>query len=297
MFTCKRASHHNGVHFFDISTSKSAPRAPCFAAFYFKLCFAPPRRALFYISTSKRSKSAPRPTCFATLHFKMRFAPQRRALFRHFNFKKIQKILRGRCASQLFASTCASRHNGVQFFISHLASWLCTRCLSEPAFRPSVFCLFRGFPTFSRTCIFSLRIFSISYLLPSDFIHIRVSSWLCSCICSYCRKFSSQTSFDNNQITLLLPCESCSGQVIVHQLLSKCFGYCSLPISGNLPETYGLIKSLKFPLNCVSQLSSGSRPSTGLSLSLAAVLAKSQPTHISSAVPQGVAQQKTGRTP
>ena len=32
---------------------------------------------------------------------------------------------------------CASRHNGVQFFISHLASWLRARRFSEPTFRPS----------------------------------------------------------------------------------------------------------------------------------------------------------------
>ena len=32
---------------------------------------------------------------------------------------------------------CASRHNGVQFFTSHLASWLRTRRFSEPTFRPS----------------------------------------------------------------------------------------------------------------------------------------------------------------
>jgi len=32
---------------------------------------------------------------------------------------------------------CASRHNGVQFFISHLAGWLRTRRFSEPTFRPS----------------------------------------------------------------------------------------------------------------------------------------------------------------
>jgi hypothetical protein len=31
----------------------------------------------------------------------------------------------------------ASRHDGVQFFISHLASWLSTRRFSEPTFRPS----------------------------------------------------------------------------------------------------------------------------------------------------------------
>ena len=39
--------------------------------------------------------------------------------------------------------------------------------------------VFRDFPTFSRTCIFSLLTFSISDLLPSDFLHVRVSSWLC----------------------------------------------------------------------------------------------------------------------
>ena len=33
---------------------------------------------------------------------------------------------------------CASRHNGVQFFVSHLASWLRTRRFSEPTFRPSM---------------------------------------------------------------------------------------------------------------------------------------------------------------
>ena len=57
---------------------------------------------------------------------------------------------------------CASRHNGVQFFISHLASWLRTRRLSEPTFRPSGATnhwkntVFRDFPTFSRTWIFFL---------------------------------------------------------------------------------------------------------------------------------------------
>ena len=39
--------------------------------------------------------------------------------------------------------------------------------------------------------------FSISYLLPSDFLHVRVSSWLCFSICLYCQKFSFQTSFDD----------------------------------------------------------------------------------------------------
>ena len=45
--TSKCASRHNGMHFFDISTSKSAPTLVCFLHFDFELCFAPQRRALF----------------------------------------------------------------------------------------------------------------------------------------------------------------------------------------------------------------------------------------------------------
>ena len=70
---------------------------------------------------------------------------------------------------------CASRHNGVQFFISHLASWLRTRRFSEPTFRPSGApnhwknTVFRDFPTFSRICIFFLLIFSLLTLFTSAF--------------------------------------------------------------------------------------------------------------------------------
>ena len=47
LLTWKCASRHNGVHFFDISTSKSSPRMVCFVHFDFDMCFAPQRRALF----------------------------------------------------------------------------------------------------------------------------------------------------------------------------------------------------------------------------------------------------------
>ena len=47
ILTSKCASHHNGVHFFDISTSKSGPELVCFVHFHFEMCFAPQRRALF----------------------------------------------------------------------------------------------------------------------------------------------------------------------------------------------------------------------------------------------------------
>ena len=47
ILTSKCASCRNGVHFFDIATSKSGPRMVCFAHFDFEMCFAPQRRALF----------------------------------------------------------------------------------------------------------------------------------------------------------------------------------------------------------------------------------------------------------
>ena len=65
MLTSKCTSRHNAMHFFDISTSKSAPTlkhhvCKCFNMFnhvYFDMCFGPQRRALLIISASK---SAPR---------------------------------------------------------------------------------------------------------------------------------------------------------------------------------------------------------------------------------------------
>ena len=45
--TWKCASRHNGVHFFDIATSRSGPRMLCFVHFDLEMCFAPQRCALF----------------------------------------------------------------------------------------------------------------------------------------------------------------------------------------------------------------------------------------------------------
>ena len=69
------------------------------------------------------------------------------------------KVVRPWCVLYILTSKCASRHNGVHFFISHLASWLRTLRFSEPTFRPSQATnhwkntAFRDFPTFSRICI------------------------------------------------------------------------------------------------------------------------------------------------
>ena len=44
---CFAPQRRNGVHFFDIATSKSGPTLVCFVHFDLEMCFAPQRRALF----------------------------------------------------------------------------------------------------------------------------------------------------------------------------------------------------------------------------------------------------------
>ena len=149
ILTSKCALRHNGVHFFDISTSKSGAYMLCFVHFDFEMCFAHNGVHFFDIATSK---SAPKLRCFGLY---------------------------------ILTSKCASRHNNVQFFISHLARWLRTRRFSEPTFRPSGATnhwkntVFRDFPTFSRICIFFLL--TLSLLLSSLFYSslLSDSSHLC----------------------------------------------------------------------------------------------------------------------
>ena len=47
ILTWKCASRNNGVHFFDVTTSKSGLNLVCFVHFDFEMCFAPQRCALF----------------------------------------------------------------------------------------------------------------------------------------------------------------------------------------------------------------------------------------------------------
>ena len=61
ILTWKCASRHNGVHFFNISTSQSGPNPPSvrFNTFYFQMCFAPQRRATFHLSSPQMSPHPP----------------------------------------------------------------------------------------------------------------------------------------------------------------------------------------------------------------------------------------------
>ena len=125
-----------------------------------------------------------------------------------FSTSQLPKVVRRWCVLYILTSKCASRHNGVQFFISHLASWLRTHRFSEPTFRPSGApnhlknAVFRDFPTFSRICIFflltlslllfSLLIFLFSLPLPCfSSVHIvgsltsKLPSIMCVCVHAY----------------------------------------------------------------------------------------------------------------
>ena len=59
ILTWKCASRHNGVHFFDIWTSKSGPRPSVFNTFDLEMCFAPQRRALFHLPCGQLAPHPP----------------------------------------------------------------------------------------------------------------------------------------------------------------------------------------------------------------------------------------------
>ena len=86
-----------------------------------------------------------------------------------FSASQLPRVIRTCSVLYILTCKCASRHNGVQLFISHLARWLRTHRFSEPTFRPSASgarnhwknTVMRDFPTFSRTCIFFLLTLSL----------------------------------------------------------------------------------------------------------------------------------------
>ena len=98
VLTSRRASRHNGVRFFNISTSKNAPNIQT--------------RQFFTLLTSKCASCT-------------------------FSTSQLPTGLRDRDFFTLLTAKSASRNNGVPFFILHLAKWLRTCHFSKPTFRPS----------------------------------------------------------------------------------------------------------------------------------------------------------------
>ena len=182
ILTWKCASRHNGVHFFDILSAKSGPHLVCFVHFDLDMCFAPQRCALFRHRNFQKWSD---PGVFCTFWLGDVLRATTACTFSTSEAPKVVRssgVLWG-----ILTWKCASRHNGVQFFMSHLPICLRTRRFSEPTFRPSGTTnhwkntVNRDFPTFSRIFIFflltlSLLIFLFSLPLPCSAFHLSILS-------------------------------------------------------------------------------------------------------------------------
>ena len=110
ILTWKCASHHNGVHFFDIATSKSGANMRCFVHFDLEMCFAPQRRALFrHLNFQKWSE----PGVFCTFWLGNVLRATTACTF---STSELPKVVRTWCVLYILTWKCASRHSGVHFF-------------------------------------------------------------------------------------------------------------------------------------------------------------------------------------
>ena len=161
ILTWKCASRHNGVHFFDISTSKSGPTLVCFVHFDLEMCFA----------------------------------PQWRALFRHLNFQKWSQpgVFCTFLLRHVLRATTACNFSSLIWPAGSAPAALASLLFDPPESGASNHwknTVSRDFPTFSRICIFflltlslllfSLLIFLFSLPLPCSAFHLSIL---------YCRKF------------------------------------------------------------------------------------------------------------
>ena len=107
--TCKCASHHSGVEFFDIKPPKSSPYPSFFPHFDLQICFAPQRRAIFEHRNFQNGSY--------TLNFlTFRLTNMLRATAAlHFSTAQLPKWLRECGVLCILTCKCASRHSGVQF--------------------------------------------------------------------------------------------------------------------------------------------------------------------------------------
>ena len=145
ILTSKCASGDNGVHFFDISTSKRGPELVCFVDFEIEMCFT----------------------------------PQQRALFRHRNFQKWseRQVFFPRASVRrvlLIVGVCQT-FSHLHIFTSHLLIFICSssHLLIFTSFSSSHLLIF----TFSHLHIFSsshLHIFSSSNLLIFKSSHLHI---------------------------------------------------------------------------------------------------------------------------
>ena len=178
ILTWKCASRHNGVHFFDIWTSKNGPRMVCFVHFDLEMCFAPQRRALFrHLNFQKWSEAE----VFCTFWLGNVL---RATTACNFSTSQLPKVVRCWGVSYLFTSKCASRHNGVQFFTLIWPAGSAPAALARLLFDPpepqiigktqcfATFLPFRASASSSTLLSSNLSLLSASSLLCFSSVHI-----------------------------------------------------------------------------------------------------------------------------
>ena len=106
LLTCTCASRHKGVHFFDISTSKSAPKLKCFEK------RASSHNGVHFFSTSQLTKVVREWCALCILTWKC--ASRLNGV--PFSTSQLPKVVQDRQFFTLLTCTCASRHKGVHFF-------------------------------------------------------------------------------------------------------------------------------------------------------------------------------------
>ena len=109
LLTWKCASRHNGVHFFDISTSKSGLELKSFGFFFFFVHFD----LKMYFAPKWRFQKWSEPVVLCT--FWLRNVLRATAAYT-FSTSQLAKVLRTHQFLTLLTCKCASRHNAVHFF-------------------------------------------------------------------------------------------------------------------------------------------------------------------------------------
>ena len=167
ILTWKCVSRHNGVQFFNISTSKSGPNLTWFVHFDLKMRFSPQQRAIFqHLNFKKWSETV------SFLAFWLQNALLATAAC-NFSTSELQKVVWDPKFFNILTWKRAFRHSDVQFLISPLTTWLRTRRFNEPTFRLTrhtnwKITAFRDFSNIWRGRVFFLLTFSLLHLLSSD---------------------------------------------------------------------------------------------------------------------------------
>ena len=113
ILTWKRASRHNGLHFFDISTSKSGPNVVCFLHFDFDMCSAPQPRTLFRHRNFRNFQKCSEAEVLCKFSLRNVLHATTACTF---STSQLPKAVRSWGAFSILTSKCASPHNDVHFF-------------------------------------------------------------------------------------------------------------------------------------------------------------------------------------